>query len=103
MLCVESWQSGINLTLAESRGGVRVTSHPLENMVQYAKLTIAYSGVASEIFMPATFSKVAIRKMTGTHETVFGYYCDLQSLNSEDAVTWELLRYTCLYVSRNSA
>ena len=97
MLCIESWQSGINLTLAESRGGVRVTSHPLENMVQYANLPSSTPELLQKFHASHLFQGRNPEDDRHARDGL-GYYCDLQSLNSEDAVTWSFFG-TLAYMS----
>lgn len=87
-LSVPHWSQPRTVTLAESKSGVRVTCDPRDNVV--------YPGEAA---WPPTGLR---KKLCGSRWTgatpeddraprrVDGKYCALQSLNSEDAVTWSV-------------
>ncbi len=87
MFCVNSWQSGISLLLAESKGGVRVTRHPLENMIQHVNSSSPTPELLQKFHASCRFQGRSSEDDRHARDGL-GYYCDLQSLNSEDAVTW---------------
>jgi len=87
MLEVDHWLPGRTVVLAESKSGVRVTRSPLENVVLHSPLIslppeLLQKTYASDRFEGRTPADDALAREG------LGYYCDLQSLNSEDAVTW---------------
>jgi hypothetical protein len=100
MLTVDSWQAGSRLSLAESKGGVRVTRHPLENMAQLISLTSTPPELMQKFYASNRF-KGRTREDDQFARDGLGYYCDLQSLNSEDAVTWSFFG-TLAYMSAES-
>ena len=84
---IEHWIGTTTIDVAESAGGVLATLDPLANLVR--------AGVP---FWPAPelIQKLyASGRWRGKTEEddrevrrCLGHYCDLQSLNSEDAITW---------------
>jgi len=86
---VKHWSSGNDVDLAESKSGVLVTTNPLDNLVRYAVAPWPTPELLQK------FSKsLRFRGATDEDEEAacsgLGFYCDLQSLNSEDAVTWSV-------------
>ena len=84
---VEHWMQTRSIRVAESAGGVLATLDPLENLVR---------GGASPWPPPELLQKLyASDRWRGktpeddaSVRSCLGHYCDLQSLNSEDAITW---------------
>jgi hypothetical protein len=83
---IPHWSGASTLTVAESKSGVLVTTHPEENLVKTASLRSApellQKYYASSRFQGKTTEDIEAAK------SGLGHYSDLQSLNSEDAVTW---------------
>jgi len=87
MLRVDHWTRGKSLPLAESKSGVRVAQSPLENVV----LAFPWSSPPPELLQKSYASDRFLGRTPQDDELArqaLGYYCDLQSLSSEDAVTW---------------
>lgn len=80
---MEDW-NGRAISVARSRGGVLATVNPSDNLVR--------SGTSP--WPPPEILQKFYQSRQGTAfdgadvAEHFGYYCDLQSLNSEDAITW---------------
>jgi hypothetical protein len=87
-LSVPHWDQSRTIRLAESKYGVRVTCSVRENLVYPAD---------AEWPPPALRKKLGGGRWTGASpeddrapRDERGKYCALQSLNSEDAVTWSV-------------
>jgi hypothetical protein len=83
---IPHWTKANTLRVAESKGGVLVTTHPDDNVVRSVRpwpppelLQKYYASFRFDGRTPED-SEAA--------RSGLGHYCDLQSLNSEDAVTW---------------
>jgi len=85
---VESWRS-TPIELAESRGGVLAVSRLSDNLI-----TTGVSPWPPPEIAQKTYGSRQARAFHGADrdvaESELGYYCDLQSLHSEDAVTWSV-------------
>jgi hypothetical protein len=89
MLEVPHWHLPKTIRIAQSAGGVPVTIHPDDNLVHnfvtpWPPPELLRKMIASGKFRGAT-PEDDIAARSG-----LGYYCDLQSLNSEDALTWSV-------------
>lgn len=89
MIEIPHWRLPKKIRIAKSTSGVLVTTHPEENLVRSKtepwptpELLQKYS--ASNRFRGAT------QEDDSAARSGLGHYCDLQSLNSEDAVTWSV-------------
>jgi hypothetical protein len=86
MESIENWRGEL-IPVARSRGGVVACADPLANVLR---------GDVSPWPPPELVQKLyqsrQVRAFAGEHlvacKSVLEYYCDLQSLNSEDALTW---------------
>jgi hypothetical protein len=87
MIEVEHWRDGRTIRLAESRGGTRVTLHPSENLIRPAKVPWPVPELLQKYSASLRFRGATEEDDNAAREAL-GYYCDLQSLNSEDAITW---------------
>ena len=84
---IEHWSGRGTIDVAQSAGGVLATVDPLANLVR---------GSVSPWPTPELFQKLyASDRWHGKTDeddqasrACLGHYCDLQSLNSEDAITW---------------
>lgn len=80
---------GREIAVAHSKGGVLVTTNPLDNLV----LPDNRPAPAPEILQKLYKSRQE-RAFAGEDrvacEAGLGYYCDLQSIHSEDAITWSV-------------
>lgn len=86
---IRHW-NGINaLQVARSAGGVLVTTAPRHNLVVFGDAPAA----APEILQKSSAS-LRFRGLTEEDDraarATLGFYSDLQSLNSEDAITWSV-------------
>ena len=88
MKMMKNW-NGNEIACAHSRGGVTVAAHPFDNLIR----TGCYPWPPPEVVQKLYKSR-HIRAFTGGNLTIcksgFGYYCDLQSIHSEDAITWSV-------------
>lgn len=86
MHTIPRWNAGAAIRVAESKGGVLVTTHPADNLVASVRAwpvpELLQKAYASSLFRGRT------PEDTAAATSGLGHYCDLQSLNSEDAVTW---------------
>ena len=85
---MKDWnQKGIKC--AHSKGGVTVLAHPYDNLVRGT----CHPWPPPEIVQKLYKSR-QIRAFSGEDKTIcmsgVGFYCDLQSINSEDAITWSI-------------
>ncbi|MBT3273582.1 MAG: hypothetical protein HN368_10520 [Spirochaetales bacterium] len=87
-MIIKNW-NGDEIEVAESRGGVIATSHPFDNVVS--------TGVRPWPPIELIQKCVQSRHEKGFSEenariciAGLGYYSDLQSLHSEDALTWSV-------------
>ncbi len=85
---INPWLEDRTISLAESRGGVLVTTHPDDSMVRtcspWPTPELLQKYYASSKFEGCT------GKDSEAATSGLGHYTDLQSLNSEDAVTWSV-------------
>lgn len=85
---MKDWNNN-EIAIAHSKGGVIVTAHPYDNVVR----TGCVSWPPPEIVQKLYRSR-QIRAFAGADERIctsgLGYYCDLQSIHSEDAITWSV-------------
>ena len=81
--------NGKEIACARSKGGVLVLAHPLDNLIS----TGCSPWPPPEILQKLCQSR-QVRAFQGDQLTIcksgVGYYCDLQSLHSEDAITWSV-------------
>lgn len=85
---MKNW-NGHEIACARSKGGVTVVAHPFDNLIR----TGCHSWPPAEIVQKMYQSR-QVRAFVGndldTCKSGIGYYCDLQSLHSEDAITWSV-------------
>lgn len=85
---MKDWNQA-EIACAVSKGGVVVTAHPFDNLIR----TDSCSWPPPEIVQKLYQSR-QIRAFTGDDKIVcesgLGFYCDLQSIHSEDAITWSV-------------
>jgi hypothetical protein len=87
---IPSWSSTATVTVAESAGGVLATIDPLANLVR-----AGVSPWPPAELLQKLYGSDRWRGKTDEDDRVvreaLGHYSDLQSLNSEDAITWSFL------------
>jgi hypothetical protein len=85
---IQDWK-GRDIQCARSRGGVCVLRHPLDNLIA----TGCSPWPTAEIIQK-TYQSRQVRAFDTDQREVcmrgMGYYCDLQSIHSEDAITWSV-------------
>jgi hypothetical protein len=83
---IEHWNNTTVVRVAESTGGVLVTTHPDHNMVK-AVTPWPTPELLQKYYASSRFEGRTSEDKSAA-ESGLGHYSDLQSLNSEDAVTW---------------
>ena len=81
--------NGKEVACARSKGGVLALIHPLENLISNE----CFPWPTPEVVQKLYRSRHALAFAAGQFETCasgIGYYCDLQSIHSEDAITWSV-------------
>lgn len=85
---MKDW-NGNEIACAHSKGGVTVVAHPFDNLIR----TGCHLWPPAEIVQKLYQSR-QVRAFAGDDLTIctsgVGYYCDLQSIHSEDAITWSV-------------
>ncbi len=87
METIRHWKPERNLTVAHSRSGIRVTASPLDNLVRGAHPLWPTPELLQKFYGNDRF-KGRTPEDDAHARSGLGHYCDLQSLNSEDAVTF---------------
>lgn len=77
------------LTFAFSKGGVLVVSHPYDNLIRDNIYPWPPSEIIQKLYK-SKHTKVFEKEDMATSQQGLGYYCDLQSIHSEDAITWSV-------------
>lgn len=83
---IPHWNTRETIRVAESAGGVLVVVNPRENLVLSSSAWLA-PDLLQKLYASGRFRGASAEDDREAKRTL-GYYCDLQSLNSEDAVTW---------------
>ena len=83
MRTLENW-NGNNTTLAVSTGGVLAFLNPLDALLRGEITVWPTAEIIQKLYKSKKFKGDDLAEV----EKVLGYYCDLQSINSEDAITW---------------
>jgi len=81
--------NGNSIIMAKSKGGVKVVSHPFSNLIKTGSKPWPPPEIVQKLYQSRQ-----IRAFSGDDQSICesgtGYYCDLQSLHSEDAITWSV-------------
>lgn len=81
--------NGRRIPYAETRGGVIAVTNPIHNLVGMEQ----ERSIPSEL-IPKIHKSPHIRYFSGDErrrcKSSWGFYCDLQSMHSEDAITWSV-------------
>jgi hypothetical protein len=85
----EHWDKGRSIFLAGSASGIWVTAHPLENLVRPARGPWPTPELLQKFNARGRF-RGKTPEDDAAARSGLGYFCDLQSLNSEDALTWSV-------------
>jgi hypothetical protein len=85
---MKDWNQN-EIACAHSKGGVIVTAHPFDNLIRTGCAPWPPSEIVQKLYQSRQ-----IRAFTGEDEVTctsgLGFYCDLQSIHSEDAITWSV-------------
>jgi hypothetical protein len=84
---IDSWRLREQLTIAESKGGVLAALSPFDTLMRHEIVPWPPPEVLQKLYASDRWQG----KTPADDEAVkraLGHYCDLQSLNSEDAITW---------------
>ncbi|GAI96640.1 unnamed protein product, partial [marine sediment metagenome] len=81
--------NGKKICSAKSAGGVIVVAHPFDNLISKNCVPWPPPEIVQKLYRSRQ-----IRAFQGVQSSIctsgLGYYCDLQSLHSEDAITWSV-------------
>ncbi|MCX5677280.1 MAG: hypothetical protein NTX87_20025 [Planctomycetota bacterium] len=83
-----NWK-GDDIQVARSKGGVLTTAHPFDNLIRPAGAGWPPAEVVQKLYksrQERCFDGLDACAATSG----LGFYCDLQSLHSEDAITWSV-------------
>ena len=90
MISTKDW-NGREIELAESRGCVRAVAHPYRNLMRLGPQSGQWPPPEIVQKLYQSRQQMAFDEPDLTHvKGDKGYYCDLQSLHSEDAITWSV-------------
>jgi len=85
---MKDW-NGKDIQIARSKGGVIVVSNPLDNLI-----STGINPWPTPEILQKLYQSRQVRAFEGEQlelaKAGIGYYCDLQSLHSEDAITWSV-------------
>src|SRR5215467_7582767 len=84
---IKDWTGSKNVDVAESAGGVLATLDPLANLVR-SSLQLWPIPELVQKFYASDRWRGKTEEDDRAVRRCLGHYCDLQSLNSEDAITW---------------
>ncbi len=84
---IAHWSGHSVVDVAESAGGVLATIDPLANLVRAAVSPWPAPELVQKLYASERWRGKAPKDDVAVRERL-GHYCDLQSLNSEDAITW---------------
>lgn len=85
---MQNWNE-IKIRSAQSKGGVLVVAHPLDNLISTGCVPWPTSEVLQKLYQ-SNHTNAFHGDQLETCKAGIGYYCDLQSLHSEDAITWSV-------------
>jgi len=81
--------NGKPIPLARSKGGVKAVAHPFDNLIRTGIAAWPPPEIIQKLYKSRQ-SRAFEGKDFETATSGLGYYCDLQSLHSEDAITWSV-------------
>jgi len=84
---IEGWSGRAVLDVAESAGGVLATVDPLANLIRRDISLWPAPELIQKLYASERWNGKTPEDDRAARQSL-GYYCDLQSLNSEDAITW---------------
>ena len=86
---IRHWNAQDTLRVARSKSGVLVTAHPRDNLVLCGTAPASAPEILQKCSKSLRFGGATTEDSTAATSGL-GFYCDLQSLNSEDAITWSV-------------
>ena len=87
MRSIEHWVRADQVAVAESAGGVLATCNPLDNLVRAGVTPWPPPEILQKLYASERW-RGRTDQDTESVSSCLGHYTDLQSLNSEDAITW---------------
>lgn len=87
MRTIEHWIRAERIAVAESAGGVLATCNPLDNVIQAGVTPWPAPELLQKLYASERW-RGRTPEDTQVVNDYLGHYTDLQSLNSEDAITW---------------
>jgi len=85
---VPDW-NGKEMQIAQSRGGVLVATHPFDNLIRPCRINWPPAEIVQKLYKSRQERSFA--GLDGMAAKMgLGFYCDLQSFHSEDAITWSV-------------
>lgn len=83
---MKDW-NGKEIQIAHSKGGVIVVSNPLDNLISTGINPWPTSEILQKLYQSRQVRAFEGKQLESAKKGL-RYYCDLQSLHSEDAITW---------------
>ena len=77
------------IPVARSKGGVKAVSHPYDNLIRTGFTAWPPPEIVQKLYK-SRHDQAFEGKDLEIATSGLGYYCDLQSLHSEDAITWSV-------------
>lgn len=81
--------NGKTIPIARSKGGVKAVSHPYDSLIRTGFTAWPPPEIVQKLYKSRQ-SRAFEGKDLEIAISGLGYYCDLQSLHSEDAITWSV-------------
>jgi len=81
--------NGRSIPVAQSKGGVKAVAHPFDNLVRTGISAWPPPEIVQKLYKSTQFRAFEGKDLEIANSGM-GYYCDLQSLHSEDAITWSV-------------
>lgn len=85
---MKDW-NGKEIVSAKSKGGVIAVSHPLDNLIQPKCTPWPTPEILQKLYQSRQVRAFQNEQLSICKSGI-GYYCDLQSIHSEDAITWSV-------------
>lgn len=89
MKSIEHWSGEGSIEVAENVGGVLATVDPFANLIRGGVSPWPPPELLQKLHASERWRGKTLEDDRRVREYL-GYYCDLQSLNSEDALTWSV-------------
>src|SRR5687768_10138847 len=87
---IDHWSGQGSIAVAESKSGVLIAVNPYDNLVTTNVTPWPAPEVLQKLYANGRFRGKTPEDDDAARRTL-GHYSDLQSLNSEDAVTWSVI------------